>query len=161
MHKSSSHTPFFFFFRSSIWIWPLNLSQIFQAFLMTKLIFCWLDSRYQCCFYAIFSMKKCYPSIIDFPIVLFQERCTILLHISGENPNCSTSRNLFGSHLSALFYLWNFTEGNEKYVVRIIFQPNLYWSYWPFLMYSGPRLHAHWGYNLSETYEYFGSFNIF
>ena len=33
----------------------------------------------------------------------------------------SSSRNLFGSHLStSLFYLWNFTERNEKCIVKII-----------------------------------------
>ena len=36
----------------------------------------------------------------------------------------SSSRNLFGSHLStSLFYLWNFTERNEKCIVKIIVNP--------------------------------------
>ena len=98
--------------------------------------------RYQCCFYAIFSMKKkCYPSIIDFPIVLFQERCTILLHFSGEKQDFLRP----GISLALIFpppcFTFEISQSQNNC------QPPLYWLVFKYLL-------AHWQHSFKiKKYE--------
>ena len=100
--------------------------------------------RYQCCFYAIFSMKKkCYPSIIDFPIVLFQERCTILLHFSGEKQDFLRP----GISLALIFpppcFTFEISHSQNN------FQPPFYWLVFKYLL-------AHWQHSFKiKKYEMF------